>query len=262
VTAALVVLVALLGLLIGSFLNVVIWRVPRGESVVSPGSACPACGHPVRARDNVPVLSWLLLRGRCRDCGAPISVRYTVVEVVTAALFGLVAAAVGWDWSLPLYLYLVGWAVALTAIDVELKRLPDALVLPAYPVVAALLAVATWAPPGTDDAGALVRAVIGGAALGAFYFLALVVYPRGMGFGDVKLAGVLGLVLAWHGWGSLLIGGFAAFLIAGLAILPGLLTRRLGRSSEIPFGPFMLAGAAVGVVVGEPLWSAYLGAFA
>ncbi|WP_454048522.1 prepilin peptidase [Cellulomonas sp. Marseille-Q8402] len=261
-TGALVVLVTVLGLLIGSFLNVVIWRVPRGESVVSPGSACPACGHRVRARDNVPVLSWLLLRGRCRDCGAPISVRYTVVEIVTAVLFGSVAVAVGWDWSLPLYLYLVGWAVALTAIDVELHRLPDALVLPAYPVVAALLTLATWAPSADGQAGALGRALLGGVVLGAFYFVAMVVYPRGMGFGDVKLAGVLGMVLAWHGWGSLLIGAFAAFLVAGVAVLPGLITRRLARTSEIPFGPFMLAGAALGIAVGEPLWTAYLGVFA
>ncbi len=253
---------AVLGLLIGSFLNVVIWRVPRGRSVVSPGSACPECGHPVRARDNIPVVSWLVLRGRCRDCGAPISVRYALVEIGTAVLFTAVAAAEGPTWSLPLYWYLAGLGIALAAIDLELHRLPDALVLPAYPVIAALIAVATWAPGGTGDGAAVVRALVGGAVLGSVYFGVMLAYPRGMGFGDVKLAGALGMALAWHGWGALVVGAFAAFVLAGVGVLPGLLTRRLSRSSVVPFGPFMLAGAAGGLVAGEAIWTGYLGLLA
>jgi leader peptidase (prepilin peptidase)/N-methyltransferase len=260
-----VVLSALVGLAVGSFLNVVVWRAPRGESVVRPASACPRCGHAIRRRDNVPVLSWVLLRGRCRDCGEPIAARYPLVEAVTGLLFALTAwlcLAWGTPWLLPALVYLVSVAVALALIDLDVHRLPDAIVLPAYPVAAALLALASWAPGQASDWGALVRALVAGAALFAFYFIAMVVYPAGMGFGDVKLAGVLGLYLGWVGWGAVLIGWFAAFLLGGVFAVGLVVAGRARRGSGIPFGPWMLLGAGVGVVVGEPLWSAYLGVFA
>ena len=130
---------ALLGLLIGSFLNVVIWRVPRGESVASPPSHCPGCERPIRPRDNVPVLSWLLLRGRCRDCRTAISARYPAVELGTAVVFGVLAWHFGFDWALPAYLYLGAISVALAMIDIDVHRLPDAIVLPSYGFAAVLL---------------------------------------------------------------------------------------------------------------------------
>ncbi|KGM10097.1 peptidase A24 [Cellulomonas carbonis T26] len=247
-----------LGLLVGSFLNVVVWRVPRGESVVSPPSACPRCGTRIRPWDNVPVVSWLVLRGRCRDCGAPIAARYPLVEAGTAVVFGLVAWHVGPSWALAAYLYLGAVAVALALIDLDVHRLPDAIVLPSYPVVLALLALASWNPGGETDWPALLRAAIGGVVLFVAYFALAVAYPAGMGFGDVKLAGVLGMGLAWLGWGSLAIGGFAAFLLGGLYSLGLLATRRATRKSGIPFGPWMLLGAAVGMGAGEALFRAYL----
>ena len=246
---------ALLGLVIGSFLNVVIWRVPRGESVAHPPSACPRCGTPIAARDNVPMLSWLLLRGKCRTCRAPISPRYPLVEAGTAVFFGLVALEFGASWALPAYLYLAAISVALALIDLDVHRLPDAIVKPSYIVAVVLLAVASW---GEADWPALLHAAIAGAALFAFYFVLVLVYPRGMGWGDVKLAGVLGLYLGWLGWGALVIGAFAAFLLGGLFSIGLLLSRRAGRKSGIPFGPWMLAGAWVGIAFGEPLWSGYL----
>lgn len=256
---AVLVAVAALGLVVGSFVNVVVWRVPRGESVVRPPSACPACGHRVRTRDNVPVVSWLVLRGRCRDCGGRISTRYPLVELTTAALGCLVVLRfAGVDdgaWALPAYLYLAGLGLALALIDLDVHRLPDALVLPAYPVTLALLALASW---GIGDWSALVRAVVGAAVLFGLYFVLLVVRPGGMGFGDVKLAGVLGAALAWLGWGALVVGGFGAFLLGGLYSVGLLVTGRAGRGSGIPFGPWMLLGAAVGVAVGEQAWTAYL----
>ncbi|MDT0164776.1 prepilin peptidase [Actinotalea sp. AC32] len=247
-----------LGLLVGSFLNVVVWRVPRGESVVSPPSACPRCGTRIRPWDNVPVVSWLVLRGRCRDCGAPIAARYPLVEAGTAVVFGLVAWHVGPSWALPAYLYLGAVAVALALIDLDVHRLPDAIVLPSYPVLLALLALASWNPGGEADWSALVRAALGGVVLFVAYFALVVAYPAGMGFGDVKLAGVLGMGLAWLGWGSLAVGAFAAFLLGGLYSLALLATRRATRKSGIPFGPWMLLGAAVGVAAGEALFGAYL----
>ncbi len=258
-TAALLVLAGVLGLAIGSFGNVVIWRVPRGESVVRPPSACPSCGHAIRPRDNVPLVSWLLLRGRCRDCGDGISARYPLVELATGALFVLVAAWLlpqdGGLWLVPALWYFVAIAVMLTMIDIDTRRLPDRIVLPSYVVVAVLLVVASV---GTGRYDALLRAAVGMAALWLFYFALVMIYPRGMGFGDVKLAGVLGLYLGWFGWGALVVGAFAAFLLGGIFAVGLLVARRAGRKSAVPFGPWMLLGAAVGVVVGEQIWDGYL----
>lgn len=256
VTVSGLVTLGVMGLLIGSFLNVVVWRVPRGASVVSPPSACPGCDHEIRARDNVPVVSWLLLRGRCRDCAAPIAARYPLVEAATASLFVVVALRIGWSWALPAFLYLAAIGLALALIDLDTHRLPDAIVLPSYPVAAALLVLASW---GEGDWAALVRAAIGGAVLWVLYFALAVAKPGGMGFGDVKLAGVLGMYLGWVGWGALVVGAFAAFLLGGVFSIGLLLSGRAGRGSGIPFGPWMIGGAAVGVLVGEAVWSAYLG---
>jgi len=248
----------LLGLVVGSFLNVVVWRVPRGESVVHPPSACPRCGHAIRPWDNVPVVSWLVLRGRCRDCSAPISARYPLVEAGTGLAFALTTWWNGVDWALPAFLYLAAVSVALTLIDLDVRRLPDAIVLPSYPVALVLLTLASLNPGGAPDWGALLRAVIGGAAMFAVYFVMLIVYPRGMGFGDVKLSGVLGLYLGWVGWGALVVGWFAAFLLGGVFSVGLLLTRRAGRKSSVPFGPWMLAGAWIGLVLGAGIASSYL----
>jgi leader peptidase (prepilin peptidase)/N-methyltransferase len=253
-------LAAFLGLAIGSFLNVVVWRVPRGESVIAPASACPRCAHPIRARDNVPVASWLVLRGRCRDCGEPISARYPAVEAVTAVAFvavtvGVLAAQPERAAVIPALLLLAALSVALTLIDIDTHRLPNAIVLPAYPAAAALLVLASAVQP---DWPALGRAVVGAVALFAFYFLLAVISPRGMGFGDVKLAGVLGLYLGWFGWAQLVVGAFAAFLLGGGYAIVLLASRRARRGSGLPFGPWMLAGAWVGIVLGLPLARLYL----
>ncbi|MFI2752061.1 prepilin peptidase [Cellulomonas sp. P22] len=258
-TAAIVATVGVFGLAIGSFLNVVVWRVPRGESIVSPPSACPRCRHAIRARDNVPVLSWLVLRGRCRDCAAPISVRYPLVEATTAILFALVAWHFGAVAVLPAVLYVVAISVALALIDIDVRRLPDAIVLPSYPVAVALLALASWNPGGASDWGALVRALIGGASMFLAYFVLVIVYPPGMGLGDVKLAGVLGLFLGWFGWSALVVGWFSAFLLGGVFSVGLLLTGRAGRKSGIPFGPWLLLGGAVGVACGTTIWDWYQG---
>ena len=246
---------AVVGLAVGSFLNVVIWRVPRGESVVRPPSACPGCGTPVRPRDNVPVVSWLLLRGRCRDCKEPISGRYPLVELLTAAVFVVMALRIGADWALPAYLYLAAVGVALAVIDLDHRRLPDALTLPSYVVVAALLGLAALLG---SDSGDLLRALLGGAAMYAVYLVLCFAYPAGMGFGDVKLAGVLGMATGWLGWGSWGVGLFLGFLLGGIFGIALVVRGRGGRKTAVPFGPFMLAGALLAVLAGQPLADAYL----
>lgn len=246
---------AVVGVVIGSFLNVVIHRVPRGESVVRPASRCPGCSTSIRRRDNVPVLSWLLLRGRCRDCRTPIPWRYPFVELATGVVFALIAARVGVSWALPAYLYFGAVAVALTVIDLDVQRLPDAIVGPSYLVGAGLLGVAS---AGSGDWAALVRAGIGGVALFGLYALVVVVYPKGMGLGDVKLAGVLGMYLGWWGWDALAVGAFAAFLFGGLVGAVVMAVVGKGRGTRIPFGPWMLLGAASALFISSPVAAWYL----
>ena len=253
-TGALVA-VGILGLLVGSFLNVVIWRVPRGESVVTPASHCPSCDAAVRPRDNIPVLSWALLKGRCRSCSARIGIRYPAVELVTAAVFVLLALRIGLEAALPAFLYLGAAGVALAVIDLDVKRLPNAIVLPSYVVGVVLLGAAAFA---TDEPWNLVRGLLGMAALYGLYFVLALVYPAGMGFGDVKLAGVLGLYLGYLGWGEVVIGGFLGFLFGGVLGGSLMLMGKAGRKTAIPFGPFMLAGALVAILFGGALADLYL----
>lgn len=249
-SAPLLVVVGLLGLAVGSFLNVVIHRVPRAESLLRPGSRCTRCGDAIRPWHNVPVLSWLALRGRCASCAAPISARYPLVELATAGLFVALAVHFGWSPQLPAYLYLAAIAVALTMIDFDVHRLPDRIVLPSYVVGAALLVPAVVVD---GDWWAGLRALTAMAALGLFYFGIWFVYPGGMGFGDVKLAGVIGLYLGWLGWGPVLVGTFVGFLIGGLVGVALMLARRSGRKSQLAFGPYMLGGALLAVFAGRPI---------
>jgi leader peptidase (prepilin peptidase)/N-methyltransferase len=263
------VLVGVLGLLIGSFLNVVVYRVPAGMSVVSPPSACPRCGTGIRPRDNVPVFSWVLLGGRCRSCRTSIPVRYPLVELAGGAAF----LAVAWWWTvraglptspmelvasglaLVAFLYLSAVTISLALIDLDVHRLPDAIVLPAYAVLAVLLGASSLL---AGDLAALGRAAVGAVALAAFYLLLALVKPGAMGLGDVKLAGVLGLALAWLGWPQLVVGAFAAFLTGGVFALILLAAGRASRASGIPFGPWMLLGAWIGCIAGAPLAHLYL----
>ena len=249
----LLLLSGLLGLAIGSFLNVVIHRVPVAASVVSPPSHCPRCETPIRARHNVPVVGWLVLRGRCADCALPIPVRYPLVELLTAVLFVLVTErAVQLDLlaALPALLFFTGLGVALSAIDLDVRRLPDVLVLPAYPVLGALLAVASAV---TGDWSALLRAGLGAVALFGFFFLLAFVYPSGMGFGDVKLAGVIGLLLGYRSWGAVVVGAFAGFFLGAVMGVAVIAVGAGGRKTALPFGPFMVLGALAALWIAEPV---------
>jgi leader peptidase (prepilin peptidase) / N-methyltransferase len=254
-TSGFAALAMIFGLLVGSFLNVVIVRVPAGRSVVRPRSACTTCGRPISERDNVPVLSWLLLRGRSRCCDEPISGRYPLVEVMTGVAFGGVVAWVGLSWVLPALLYLAAISIALTMIDLKLKRLPNAITLPSYPIAAALLTLAALAE---REPGRLIGAAIGSAASFAFYFMLMVINSRGMGFGDVKLSGVLGLYLGWFGWQCAVVGPFLAFVLGGVIGIGLMLLGRAGRKTQIPFGPYMIVAAWIALAWAVPLTDWYL----
>lgn len=260
-TATLVTAVALLGLLTGSFLNIVICRVPAGKSLLL-GSACPHCDSRIKLWQSIPVFGWLALRGRCGSCTAPISLRYPLVEVGTALAFA--GVAVWWlvipaAWPvLAAYLFLMAVTVVLACIDLNTFKLPNVIVLPAICVMGALLAITAVL---SGDYQSLIRALIGSAVLTGFYGLLWWVWPGGMGFGDVKLAALLGLALGWIGWGALAVGSFSAFMLGG--IMSGLIMRaeKGGRKARFPFGPWMLLGAWGGIFTGEQLtgWPVVLG---
>ena len=241
-----IVAAGVVGALIGSFLNVVIWRLPRDESIVSPGSRCPSCERPITFYDNVPVVSWLLLRGRCRHCGTQISPRYPLVELLTAAAFALVVAVLGFDEQLVLELPFVACLIALAGIDYDHQLLPNKIVYPmaVYGLVATLLV-------DRDD---LLENLIAGAGGFLFLFVALVAYPRGMGMGDVKLAGAMGLYLGLSIVPAMLIA-FLTGTIVGLGIIA-----REGaeaRKKAVPFGVFLALGGIAGLLAGPELIELY-----
>ena len=241
-----IALIGALGALIGSFLNVVIHRVPLGESIVSPGSRCPECETDIAPWDNIPVISWLVLRGRCRHCGAPISPRYPAVELLTAVAFAGVAAARGVDDDLVLQLPLVAVLIAVAGIDLEHRIVPNKILVPA-----AVYGIAAGAIVMTDDLPELL--IAGAGAFTAMLLIALA-YPRGMGMGDVKLAGVMGLYLGLSVIPALFIG-FLSGTVVGVAMIAR--EGSQARKKGVPFAPFLALGGLVALLVGPELISLY-----
>jgi leader peptidase (prepilin peptidase)/N-methyltransferase len=250
VTALLIAVAAVYGLVVGSFLNVVIFRVPAGQSIVRPPSACPGCEHRIGARDNIPVVSWLLLRGRCRNCGQPISVRYPLVELLTAAVWVAVALRFGWSWSLPAELAFVTGLIALAFIDLDHMKLPRVIVWPLGIAVLLLLVLAA-AIHGTWHR--LVVAVICGAVEFAVLYLINRVSPRSLGFGDVRLGAVLGLALGWLGWRYAFWGFLAANFLGAVVGVALIVAGRAGRRTPIPFGVFLALGALAVLLYPGPI---------
>ncbi len=245
------IVLALAGLAVGSFLNVVVYRLPNGMSLVHPRSACPSCGTPVRPVDNVPVLSWLALRGRCRGCAGAISARYPLVELGTGVLWIAVAAAADDVLDLALGLLLVTALVPLTLIDIDRRLLPNRIVGPAAAaaVVAGVLL----------DPGFVPEQLIAGAAAGGFFLAAALAYPRGMGMGDVKLAAMLGLYL-----GRAVAPAIFIALIAGVLAGALVIARKgaaEGRRTAVPFGPFLALGAVIALFAGDVIVDGYLERF-
>jgi leader peptidase (prepilin peptidase)/N-methyltransferase len=239
-----------LGLLVGSFLNVVAYRLPRGESVVTPRSRCPSCGSPVRSRDNVPVVSWLLLRGRCRDCGTPIAARYPLVEALTGLTFAAVTIVWGYEPELAVLLPFTALLVVVAVIDLDHRIVPNKLLLPA-----AVWALVGWA---VVDLGFLPEALLAGSGAFTFLLLAALAYPAGMGMGDVKLAGVIGLYLGLEVIPAMLVA-FLAGSIVGVAII--VRDGRDARKQGVPFAPFLALGAFAALLAGNEMISLYADRF-
>lgn len=241
------------GLAFGSFLTVVIHRVPVGESIVRPRSRCPACGAQILARDNVPVVSWVLLRGRCRSCGARIPAAYPLLELGTGALFVGAALRHPDPWRAVLLAPFLGVLLALAVIDARTKRLPNRIVYPSLGVSAAYLAIARVAGGPVDLAGA----GIGLLAYGGGLLLVALISPRGMGMGDVKLAGLIGLVLGALGLRYVAVAAGLGILLGGVGAVAALLAGA-SRKQAVPFGPFLAAGAALAVFVAPQVARVYL----
>jgi leader peptidase (prepilin peptidase)/N-methyltransferase len=237
-----------LGAVLGSFMNVVAYRLPRRESLIAPPSHCPSCAAPVKPYDNIPVLSWLLLRGRCRNCAAPISPRYPVVEAATAALCAGAVLAHDSAAGIALSVVLVLLLVPVTIIDLEHRIIPNRLTA-AGAVLALVLGTAL------DPAGEPER-LIAGAAAGGFLLIAALAYPGGMGMGDVKLAGVLGLFLGRAVASAILIALVAGVLVGAVVVVRK--GAREGRKTAVAFGPFLALGGVVATFVGDDLVHAYV----
>jgi leader peptidase (prepilin peptidase)/N-methyltransferase len=245
-------LAAVVGAVFGSFLNVVAYRLPRGESLARPRSRCPQCQTPIKPYDNVPVLSWLALRGRCRSCRAPISARYPLVEAMTGLLCAGVVLARGPDEDALLGLALVLLLVPITLIDLDHRIIPNKLTLLGAVVAPAL--VALTAPD------ALPEHLIAAVAAGGFFLLAALAYPRGMGMGDVKLAAVLGLFLG-RAVGPAVFVALVAGTLVGVAVIARKGAQE-GRKTAVPFGPFLALGAVVALFAGDAMVDWYLATFA
>jgi leader peptidase (prepilin peptidase)/N-methyltransferase len=243
-------LTAPLGLMIGSFLNVVAYRLPRGESLVAPGSHCTSCGEAVKPWDNIPVLSWLMLRGRCRGCGEHISARYPLIELATGVAFAVIALVNGFDLDLLLELPFAAMLITVAGIDLEHRIIPNKILLP--------LGVWGLAATAFVDASALPEALIGGGAAFTFMFLIALVHPKGMGMGDVKLAAVMGVYLGASIAPALLIG-FLAGSIVGVAVMAK--HGAAGRKRGVPFAPFLALGGLVGLLAGPELLDLYVSNF-
>ena len=242
------------GLLIGSFLTVVVHRLPLGEGIARGRSKCPGCGTEIRARDNIPVISWVLLRGRCRTCGEAISAGYPLTELATAVLFMAAGAAFR---PLPLAIgaaLFLGVLLAISIIDGQHRIVPNRIVYPSLVLFGAAILVGDLLGQEVD----IVRALIGLAAYSVPLFLIALAVPGGMGMGDVKLAALIGLVLGALSLSHVAVAAGVGIIGGGLAAIVLVLVLRYGRRHQMPFGPYLAAGAAVALLLGHVLADTYL----
>ncbi|MDD6373780.1 MAG: prepilin peptidase [Bifidobacteriaceae bacterium] len=250
----------IVGCILGSFLGVVIWRVPNHISIVNPKrSFCPNCNAQIAWYDNIPLLSYAVLRGKCRHCKEPISVRYPIMEALTGCAMAAVVAGALWQiypaWLLPNMLYLAAISIVVAYIDIDHHLILNVIVYPSYLVSLALLVLAS-AMMGNWEA--LKRGLICALILFVFYFVLSLIWPGGMGDGDIKLAFLLGMTLGWLGWKQFIVGAFMAFFVGGLVVLIQLTRKKVSVHGGIPFGPSMVVGTWIGIFAGQVIADLYL----
>lgn len=251
-----IVVAGCLGLIFGSFATVVAYRVPRGTSIVTGRSRCPSCDKQIAWYDNIPLLGYLLLRGKCRNCGVRISPRYFWIEFATGASWAILVARYGMSFEVAIFAAFFWVLVVLTAIDLEHKLLPNKIV---YPTFVASWVALSLAAVIDGDLDPLKGAAFGALIFGGFLFTVAFIAPAGMGGGDVKLAFVLGTYMGYNGSiGVTLVGMFLSFLLGGVIGI-AMLMRGEGRKAQIPFGPFLAAGTVLAILWGRPILDWYLG---
>jgi leader peptidase (prepilin peptidase)/N-methyltransferase len=249
-----IAVIGVLGLAVGSFLNVVIYRVPRSQSVMFPGSRCPDCESPIKGRHNVPVVSWIVQRGRCHSCASRTSARVPLIEAGTGALFAAITWHFGLSVALPAYLYLAAIGVTVAVMEFDVRRLPDSIILPSY-----VLSLLMLMPAGAVDADwrTAERALAGMLALVALFFALALAYPNGGGFGDVKLAGLLGIYLGWLSWTALFIAAIGSLFIAAAGGTAAIAVKHASRSVAVPLAPCLVAAAVLALFIAAPVSSWY-----
>jgi leader peptidase (prepilin peptidase) / N-methyltransferase len=251
------VVVTLFGLVVGSFDNVAIYRIPEGKSLWKPRSFCPHCGNSIAWYDNIPLIGYTLLRGRCRNCSESISLRYPLVELLSGLLFLAVFAKVGFKWTAELlpYLFMVTVLIIVSVIDLQRQIIPNKVIYPAILMGLAAMGIVALV---RGDYHIIVESLIGLVVIGVPLAILSLVYPKGMGMGDAKLAAFTGIIL---GWSSELVAFFLGVLLGAIVSILLMITSKKGRKSRIPFGPFLAAGAMIALFWGQAIWDFYRGLF-
>lgn len=265
-----IVIAAVYGLIFGSFANAVAYRVPTGETLWSR-SHCPKCDAQITAGQNIPVISWLVLRGKCANCKNPISIQYPAIELLTSILFGLMAwktvslygASDNWHTYSILTAALIGIVlcyfafigVVLSIIDIKTMRLPTVLIYPTFIFSVVLLSASAWF---LGDLSKIAWMLIGGAGSFIVYFIIWFLFPKGFGFGDVRLILLTGSILGWFSLGHAVLGLILPFIILSIVALPLMITKILTRKTKVPLGPWIIAGAIISILFGDIIINTYL----
>ncbi|HUO77574.1 MAG TPA: prepilin peptidase [Thermodesulfovibrionales bacterium] len=248
-------IVFLLGSLIGSFLNVCIHRLPRNLSVIFPSSRCPSCNIPIKTYDNIPLLSYLLLGGRCRYCKTRISLRYPLVEALNALMYVLVLWRFGFGWHMPVLFAFCSAMIVITFIDLDFQIIPDTITLPGIPVGLITASLVLQDPFDRSSILGLGGAIIGLFTGGVLFYVIAVLSKGGMGGGDIKMMAMVG---SFMGWKSVLLTTFAGSLLGSCVGIFLMVVKGKGRKTKVPFGPFLAAGALISLFYGQEILSLYL----
>lgn len=243
-----IVISAVFGLVIGSFMNVVIHRVPLGQSIVKPSSSCPNCGIEISNRDNIPIISWLILKGKCHHCKAPISLRYPLVELGCGIIFAVTTVKIGLTSDLAAYLVLMPSLLALALIDFYTLLIPKKIVYSSFVLVLVLFGVSAAISNQWDHLFVAVACAVGWFVI---FFMINLIRPKALGFGDVRLGLLVGLGLGWLGVGYVILGFFVANLVGSIIGVALILSKRIDRKQQFPYGVFLAIGAAFAIYFGS-----------